>query len=108
MSKLDMSNPEALLKETKKGKTLMMFVKVGGHSDKQEAEEMTKLWQTSLWNNHIQAERYMIDEDRAIFMFKDGAQAWTAKEFLVDQDKCESVTLENQVYHGKMFGKDEL
>lgn len=108
MSKLDMSNPEALLKETKKGRTLMMFVKVDGHRDKEEAEEWTKLWQTSLWNNHIQAERYMIDDDRAIFMFKDGAQAWAAKDFLVDQEKCESVTLENQVYHGKMFKKDEL
>lgn len=57
MSQMDMSNPENLLKMTKKGKTLMTFVKVMGNPTKEEAETKTKLWQTSLWNNHIQAER---------------------------------------------------
>lgn len=108
MSKLDMNNPEALLQETKKGKTVMMFVSVAGSPTKIEAEEITKLWQTSLWNNHIQAERYMIDDSRAIFMFKDGAQSWAAKDFLVEQERCESVTLENKVYEGKSNKNDEL
>lgn len=109
MSKLDMNNPEGMLQATKKGKTLMSFVNVMGNPTKDEAETITKLWQTSLWNNHIQAERYMIGENRAIFMFKDGAQAWEAKDFLVDQEKCESVTIENKVYNGKFSGKkDEL
>jgi hypothetical protein len=110
MSKIDPSNPESILQMTKKGKTVMMFVSVSGNPDKIEAEEITKLWQTSLWNNHIQAERYMIDTNRAIFMFKDGAQSWQAKDFLVDQERCESVTLENQVYEGVYASKvnDEL
>jgi hypothetical protein len=86
----------------------MMFVQVAKDHDKHQAEEQTKLWQTSLWNNHIQAERYMIDDNRAIFMFKDGSQAWIAKDFLVEQDNCLSVTLENKVYEGKSFSKDEL
>lgn len=51
----------------------------------------------------------MIDDNRAIFMFKDGTQAWEAKDFLVDQERCESVTIENKVYPGKFSGtKDEL
>lgn len=109
MSKIDMSNPEALLQQTKKGRTVMTFVSVTNNPTREEAEEITKLWQTSLWNNHIQAERYMIDDNRAIFMFKDGEQSWTAKDFLVDQERCESVTLENKVYNGKLSGKkDEL
>jgi len=109
MSKLDMSNPEALLQETKKGRTVMMFVTVSGDPTKEQAEEISKLWQTSLWNNHIQAERYMIDTNRAIFMFKDGAQSWQAKDFLIDQERCESVTLENKQYEGKFSAKkDEL
>lgn len=111
MSKIDPSNPEALLQQTKKGRTVMMFVSVSETHTKEEAEEITKLWQTSLWNNHIQAERYMIDTNRAIFMFKDGAQAWQAKDFLVEQERCESVTLENKVYEGKHSNKnpyDEL
>lgn len=87
----------------------MTFVSVLGSPTRDESETITKLWQTSLWNNHIQAERYMVDDNRAIFMFKDGAQAWEAKDFLVDQEQCESVTIENKVYNGKYSGKkDEL
>lgn len=53
----------------------------------------------------------MIDDNRAIFMFKDGSQAWEAKDFLIQQERCESVSLENKVYPGKgspNYGKDEL
>lgn len=55
--------------------------------------------------------RYMIDDNRAIFMFKDGSQAWEAKDYLLQQERCESVSLENKVYPGKgspNYGKDEL
>lgn len=108
MSKIDMSNPEALLQQSKKGRTVMTFVTVSGNPTRDEAEEISKLWQTSLWNSHIQAERYMIDDNRAIFMFKDGEQSWRAKDFLIEQERCESVTLENKKYDGKFFQKDEL
>lgn len=57
MLQIDMTNPENLLKLTKKGRTLMMFVSVDGNPSREETEEITKLWQSSLWNNHIQAER---------------------------------------------------
>ena len=57
MSKLNANNPEELLQATKKGRTLMTFVTVGGKPTRDETEEITKLWQSSLWNNHIQAER---------------------------------------------------
>lgn len=40
-------------------------------------------------------------DDRAIFLFKDGSLSWTAKEFLVEQERCESVTIESKVYSGK-------
>lgn len=90
----------------------MTFVTVSGQPTRAEAEDITKLWQTSLWNNHIQAERYMIDDNRAIFMFKEGSQGWTAKDFLIEQDRCESVSVENKVYYGagsdKKDNKDEL
>lgn len=59
-SKMDMSDPEGMLQMTKKGKTLMTFVSVTGNPTREECEEITKLWQTSLWNNHIQAERLVI------------------------------------------------
>ena len=49
-----------MLKLTKKGKTLMTFVQVSGNPTRSEAEELTKLWQSALWNNHIQAEKYAL------------------------------------------------
>lgn len=58
MSKMDMSNPQAVLQATKKGQTLMMFVTVANKPKRARAEELTKIWQTGLWSNHIQAERY--------------------------------------------------
>ncbi|KAG5897810.1 hypothetical protein JTB14_011810 [Gonioctena quinquepunctata] len=105
LNQLDPNDPEGLLQATKKGRTLMTFVKVAGNPPRDRTEEITKLWQTSLWNNHIQAERYLVDDDRAIFLFKDGAQAWTAKEYLTDQPECESITIESKVYEGKYFQK---
>lgn len=109
-SKIDTSNPENLLKLSKKGRTLMVFVSVGGNPTREETEQLTKLWQGSLWNNHIQAERYLIDDDRAIFMFRDGSQAWDAKDFLIEQERCREVTIENKQYYGKHYEqvKDDL
>lgn len=43
----------------------------------------------------------MVDVNRAIFMFRDGSQAWEAKNFLIEQERCESVTVENKVFPGK-------
>lgn len=100
-SKMDMTNPENLLKLTKKGRTLMVFVSVDGNPSREETEEITKLWQSSLWNNHIQAERYLVSDDRSIFLFKDGSQAWDAKEFLIEQERCKVVVIENKSYYGK-------
>lgn len=96
----NIGDPENLLKMSKKGRTLMMFVQVEDRLSPDEAEEVTKIWQSALYNSHIQAERYMVDQRRAIFMFKDGAQAWDAKDFLVEQPEMKECSIENKVYHG--------
>lgn len=57
LSNLDPTNPEEVLQQTKKGRTLMTFVNVAGNPTRERTEEVTKLWQTSLWNNLIQAEK---------------------------------------------------
>lgn len=57
MSQIDMSNPENLLKLSKKGRTVMAFVTVSDNPTRLESEEITKVWQTSLWNANIQAEK---------------------------------------------------
>ncbi|XP_066886144.1 LRP chaperone MESD isoform X2 [Kogia breviceps] len=49
-SQIDPGKPESILKMTKKGKTLMMFVTVSGSPTEKETEEITSLWQGSLFN----------------------------------------------------------
>lgn len=39
--------------------------------------------------------------NRAIFMLRDGSYAWEIKDFLINQERCEDVTLEGQVFPGK-------
>lgn len=45
--------------------------------------------------------RYLVADDRSIFLFKDGSQAWDAKEFLIEQERCKEVVIENKPYYGK-------
>uniref|UniRef100_A0A8C5M2S5 LRP chaperone MESD n=1 Tax=Leptobrachium leishanense TaxID=445787 RepID=A0A8C5M2S5_9ANUR len=100
-SKLDPKNPESILQMTKKGKTLMIFVTVSGNPTEKETEEITSLWQGSLFNANYDIQRFVVGANRAIFMLRDGGYAWEVKDFLVKQDGCADVTLEGQVYPGK-------
>lgn len=61
---------EDFLKMSKKGQSVMMFVSVSGNPTRREAEELTGIWQTGLWNTHIHVERFMIEDHRALFLFK--------------------------------------
>lgn len=45
-------------------------------------------------------DRYMVDKRRVLFMFKDGSQAWEAKDFLVEQQEVKECSIENKIYHG--------
>ena len=64
MTKMDFSNPENVLKLSKKGKTLMSFVSVDDNPTRDETESITSLWQSSLQNNHIIADRFIVDDNR--------------------------------------------
>lgn len=101
LASLGIKNPEDMIKLSKKGKTLMMFVRVKDGIEKREVDRLTGLWQTALQNNHLIAERYPLDDNRAIYMFKDGSLAWEAKDFLIEQKEVEEVTIENKPYYGK-------
>merc|ERR1712139_698358 len=82
----------------------MLFVKVSDfNGDRDEVAEISSLWQTGLMNNHVTSERFQIEDDRVMFLFHDGADAWEAKDFFVEQDRCEEVQLEQKTYHGKVF-----
>ncbi|XP_052693727.1 LRP chaperone MESD-like [Crassostrea angulata] len=100
LSQLDPNNPELMLQASKKGRTLMMFATVSGDPTEKETEQITQLWQTSLFNANYEIQRYVVGSNRVIFMIKDGSKAWEIKNFLVTQDRCEEVTIEGKNYPG--------
>ncbi|XP_069102258.1 LDLR chaperone boca-like [Argopecten irradians] len=100
LSQMDPSNPEAMLKLSKKGKTLMMFATISGSPTQRETEQISQLWHTSLFNANYDTQRFVVSEDRVIFMLTDGSQAWEVKDFLVKQERCKEVTIEGKTYNG--------
>ncbi|XP_041659038.1 LRP chaperone MESD [Cheilinus undulatus] len=100
-SKIDASKPEELLKMSKKGRTLMVFATVSGDPTEKETEEITGLWQGSLFNANFDVQRFVVGSNRVIFMLRDGSMAWEVKDFLVSQERCADVTVEGQVFPGK-------
>uniref|UniRef100_A0A8C4DIJ3 LRP chaperone MESD n=1 Tax=Dicentrarchus labrax TaxID=13489 RepID=A0A8C4DIJ3_DICLA len=106
-SKVDPSKPEELLKMSKKGRTLMVFATVSGDPTEKETEELTGLWQGSLFNANFDIQRFVVGSNRVIFMLRDGSMAWEVKDFLVAQERCADVTVEGQVFPGKAAKKDD-
>ncbi|XP_060069380.1 LDLR chaperone boca-like [Ylistrum balloti] len=100
LSQMDPSNPEAMLKMSKKGKTLMMFATISGGPTQKETEQISQLWHTSLFNANYDTQRFVVSEDRVIFMLSDGSKAWEVKDFLVKQERCKEVTIEGKSYDG--------
>ncbi|XP_054626931.1 LRP chaperone MESD [Dunckerocampus dactyliophorus] len=105
-SKVDASKPEELLKMSKKGRTLMVFATVSGDPTEKETEEITGLWQGSLFNANYDIQRFVVGSNRVIFMLRDGSLAWEVKDFLLTQERCLEVTVEGQVFPGKAASKD--
>ncbi|VDL69964.1 unnamed protein product [Nippostrongylus brasiliensis] len=106
-------SPEDVLRMTKKGQTLMMFVnirdpKAPSEKNRRFTEKRIGLLQSMLQNNHIQCNVFAIDDDRAIFMFQDGSQAFEAKDVLLKQPEVTEITLEGQQYTGAGAAKQEL
>ena len=46
------------MKYSKAGRTAMLFVTVSGNPTQEETVQLSALWETSLFNNHVQASRY--------------------------------------------------
>merc|ERR1711872_1165707 len=95
-SKVDMNNEGDVMKATKKWKTVMMFVRVNQFRNREETEEITALWEMGLFNNHVDAERTLMEDHTVMFLFRDGEAAWEAKEYLVNEERVEEVQLEGR------------
>ncbi|CAD5213133.1 unnamed protein product [Bursaphelenchus okinawaensis] len=95
--------PDDLLRLTKKSQPVMMFVSVvenGKKAARPFTEKMSDIWQSQLYNNHIDLQTYVIEDDRILFMFKDGSRAWEGRDFLLKHKECKEVTLEGKTSEG--------
>lgn len=107
---LQAKNPEDLVRLTKRGQTVMMFVGVvdpslpGKKDIRPFTEHWTNMWQSALYNNHVDCQVFfdfqffyhdfqvfIIDDNRAIFMFREGSQAFEAKQYLIKQPQVTEV-----------------
>jgi len=94
-----------MMRMTKKGQSVMMFVTVvestvASKPQRVFTDERSTLWQSLLYNNHIDAQLYTIEDNRLLLMFKDGDQAWEARDFIAKQKDCLEVVLEGQITKG--------
>lgn len=53
----DKSDVESLKAKMKKGQVVMVFVRINGNPTRSESEEITALWQTSLFNANYEIQR---------------------------------------------------
>jgi len=93
--------PEHVMKISKKGQTLMMFATVSGSPTRKETEQITQIWWAGLKNALYDVNRHVINDDRILLVLTDGSQAYEIKDFLIKQERCKEVTIDNRVYHGK-------
>lgn len=45
--------------------------------------------------------RYIVDDKRVLFLLQDGSQVYEVKDYLVQQDRCQEVTIDNRQFLGK-------
>jgi len=96
--------PEDLLRLSKKGQSVMLFVSVtDGSNDKPPrsfTDRYAQLWTSNLHNNHIEVTAHIVEDDRILFLFRDGSRAWEGRDFLLKQPQCAEVTLEGSTSFG--------
>lgn len=100
-------DPEKLMIASKKGKTVMAFVTLAGNPTKRTTEDLTQRWQVGLGNNHMRCERFVIADNRAIFVFEDGSLAFDAKDFFIDQPEVKEYSIDSRVWRGKGYPKED-
>lgn len=112
LTKFKAKDEEDLLKMSKKDQSVMMFVSVKDLNNpvttKAFTEKITQIWQNNIHNNHINANVYVIEDNRAIFLFNEGSQSFEARDYILQQKECVEVVLEGKISKGLASGKSEL
>ncbi|KAI6237919.1 LDLR chaperone MESD [Aphelenchoides besseyi] len=98
------NSPDDLLRLSKKGQAIMMFITVtegtDGKATRPFTDRMSQLWQSNLYNNHIDVQSYVVEDDRILFLFKDGSRAWEGRDYILKQPNCLDITLEGNTIPG--------
>ena len=90
-----------MMRASKANKAAMLLVTVNEDPTKEETEDLTLLWEMGLYNNHIHASRFLIDDDRMMFTLTDGATAFEVKDYLIEQERVEIVEIDEEIFQGK-------
>lgn len=101
-------DPQNLLKQSKKGKPVMVFVGVRDAPEQVYTEEVSSRWVQSLQNAHIPVQRYIVAPDRVLLMVDDGSLAWDIKDYLTSLTECTTVSFEQLSFDCKGYKKTEL
>ena len=98
-----LKDPEKFMRQSKKGKTVMAFVTIANNPTREQTEALTTRWEVGLTNSHMHCKRFVVDNDRAIFVFEDGSLAFEAKDYFVDQPEVEEYSIDGRTWHGRGF-----
>jgi len=98
---IDVKNPESIKRASKMNKNVILLATISGNPTREETEEISKLWQMGLYNNHIDLQRFIMDDDRVMFSSMDGDTAFDVKDYLIEQERLDFVELDQDVYPGR-------
>uniref|UniRef100_A0A8C9S4L1 LRP chaperone MESD n=1 Tax=Scleropages formosus TaxID=113540 RepID=A0A8C9S4L1_SCLFO len=69
------------LKMRKKGKMLMVLVTISDDPTEKVMEEISSLWQRSLFSANFNIQRFVVPSSHVIFMLRDRNYTWEIKDF---------------------------
>ena len=112
---IDLRDPDSIKRASKADKTVITLVTLTGQptrskqnsSDsfrfffRQETVSISRLWQIGLYNNHIDINSFLVDDDRVMFSALDGATAFDVKDFLIEQERVDFVEIDQDIFPGK-------
>ena len=112
---IDLRDPDSIKRASKADKTVITLVTLTGqptrskqnssHSFRfffrQETVSISRLWQIGLYNNHIDINSFLVDDDRVMFSALDGATVFDLKDFLIEQERVDFVEIDQDIFPGK-------
>ena len=68
-------------------------------------DKISNQYDSQLYNNHLITDRYITDDDQVMLKLEDGSRAFEIRDFLVEQENCFKVVIEQKEYKGRGYDK---